>query len=64
MDTYALLLIVLVLAMMTSFLFLYRELRRVRIAVSAASQMDPCKNGFELRMRCVDMRLQDLDKRL
>ena len=63
MDTYVLLHIALALGVIAAVLLLYREVRRLGVAVATASQMDPCQDGLGMRMRCVDKRLQDIERR-
>lgn len=63
MDPYILLLIILVLGVLAAVLLLLREVRRLRAVLAAAGQEDPCRDGLTMRMRCVDRRLQELDRR-
>ena len=64
MDTLVLLLIILVICVLAGVLLLYREVRRMRVSLTTQGQDDPCRdNKYEMRMRCVDRRLQDLDRR-
>lgn len=64
MDAFLLLLLVLVLCVLAGVLLLLREVRRLRKVLASGGREDPCRSGFEMRMRCVERRLQDLDRRL
>jgi len=64
MDGYLLTIIALVICVLAAVLLLLWEVRRLRSAIAKAGQEDPCRPGFEMRMHCVERRLQELDRRL
>ena len=64
MDAFTLLLTVLVLCVLAAVLLLFREVRRLRSKLAELDHGDPCRDGYEMRMRCVDRRLEELDRRI
>jgi hypothetical protein len=64
MDGYLLTLIALVLCVLAAVLLLIWEVRRLRSTIARAGQGDPCWPAVEIRMQCVERRLQELDRRL